>query len=156
MKANISITIDTGADGAEDALGYTPLTLGDIKAVMERADELIGDDVLADDVDERYEFEACEDPEGTAFVQYPARTEWDAYAFVGAVGGAAVAEGLFAEVTTEWREGIEVKVDGEDKPRRLVSVFLAHRDYMDAKEAADGAANDTAKGAAAKKEGGAE
>lgn len=136
---NITININGngGASAPERDGGDTPLTLGDVKAVMERAiDELVENDDLADDIEERYTIEA--DDEGGCFVQYPARSEWDAYAFAAAVIGAAAAEGLFAEVTEVWRDKDEVRVEGEDKPRRLVSVFLANRDYcMDADDGAE-------------------
>lgn len=125
---------NVGASAPETKLDYTPLTLGEVKTVMERAiDENVSDTTLADEIEARYEIEVSDDPEGTAFVQYPAYSAWEADVFTAAVLGAAAAGGMFAEEATEWRDEIEVSIKGESHARRLVSVFLANRDYMDAK-----------------------
>lgn len=108
---------------------YTPLTTARIGEVMDRATgELFGDADLAKDVAESYEVEEHDSAPGTYFVQYRAWMWGDADAFQNAVIGAAQAEGLFAEATTTWRDGI---VGREKDGRRLVSVFVSAVDYAD-------------------------
>ncbi len=111
---------------------YTPLTVEDIDAILGRAEENAGPFICHVDFDERaglVRVEEHEDIPGTFFAEYSAETWREAAAFQAAVIGAAWALGHFAEAGTTWGEGIE---DGADVGRRLVGVFIAAADYVDA------------------------
>lgn len=108
---------------------YTPLAAEDIDAILERAEESAGPFICPVDFDERaglVTVEEHEDIPGTFFAEYRAETWREAAAFQAAVIGAAWALGHFAEANSEWRDNLT------DDGRRLVSVFVAAADYMDA------------------------
>ena len=125
MNKNKDENKDTNTDGAK----YTRLTAEDIGAILERAEENAGPFICKVDFDERAGFFTVEEHDerpGTFFVEYRAKSWRDATAFQAAVIGAAWALGHFAEAGTMWDEGIE------DGGRRLVDVFIAAADYVDA------------------------
>lgn len=110
---------------------YTPLTTEDIDAIMERAKKNAGPFICHVDFDERAGLVAVEEHEdrpGTFFAEYRAEMWREAAAFQAAVIGAAWALGHFAEAGTTWDEDITGGEDGG----RLVGVFIAAGDYMDA------------------------
>lgn len=111
---------------------YTRLTVENIRAILDRAAENAGPFICKVDFDERaglIEISEHDERPGTFFIDYVAETWREAAAFQAAVIGAAWALGHFAEAGFKWNAGVE---DGEDGGRRLVDVFIAAADYVDA------------------------
>lgn len=122
---------DTNKNTAASGAKYTRLTVEDIDAVLERAEENAAPFICTVDFDERaglVAVEGHEDIPGTFFVDYRAETWREAAAFQAAVIGAAWSKGHFAEAGSNWDENL---TGGEDDGRRLVSVFVAAADYVD-------------------------
>ena len=121
--ANKNTHNNTRAAGAK----YTRLTLDDIYAILERAQENAAPFICSEDFDERaglIYIEEDQDRPGTFFVGYSAETWRKAEAFQAAFVGAAWAAGHFAEVQTRWADDLVGVADGH----RRVSVYVAAAD----------------------------
>lgn len=123
----ITINPDTNKNTTAAGAKYTRLTLDDIYALLERAQENAAPFICSADFDERaglIDIEEDQDRPGTFFVDYSAETWRKAEAFQAAVVGAAWAAGHFAEVQTRWADDPGGVADGH----RRISVYVAAAD----------------------------
>lgn len=123
----ITINPDTNKNTTAAGAKYTRLTLDDIYALLERAQENAAPFICSADFDERaglIDIEEDQDRPGTFFVDYSAETWRKAEAFQAAVVGAAWAAGHFAEVQTRWADDLGDAADGH----RRISVYVAAAD----------------------------
>lgn len=124
---NTNKDTDTNTNTAASGAKYTRLTLDDIYAILERAQENAAPFICSADFDERaglIDIEEDQDRPGTFFVDYSAETWRKAEAFQAAVVGAAWAAGHFAEVQTRWSDDLGDAATGT----RRISVYVAAAD----------------------------